>query len=162
MTQPLAENSPALTQLLEWWEALQKDRGIRATLRRCKTPEAVMFHPAYLRLRYELKEHLEDQWNWEQRLACVVGVMAHVEKSSDKKLAVQMGGREPIVSELRFRRLLQCNHRQLYPRAIRVLKMLKQQASLADLASSIFFWGDRTKREWAMQYFAITPDKNQS
>ena len=70
-----------------------------------------------------------------------------------------MAGNPPIVSELRFRRLIQRDRADLYISMIRVLRMLGNKGNLHDLAKSVYFWGDGVKRRWAFEYFPNTPDK---
>jgi len=64
-----------------------------------------------------------------------------------------MAGDPPMVSELRFRRLLQRDTVDIYPAMIRILRMLKGSADIHDLAGSVFFWGDNVKKRWAYAYF---------
>ncbi len=101
-----------------------------------------MFHPAFPRLCHRLESLLGNEWNWQLRLATVVGLLSHVRKTTGKTLAYQMAGSQPKVSELRFHRLLQRDPDDLYGAMIRVLQMLDHTASLSDLMSSIFYWGD--------------------
>ena len=167
MTNPLSKDAPTTIALMEWWQDLTNDKGTRATLRRCKTPKAVMLHPAYARIHNQVAEHLRGRRNWELQLACVIGVIVHVKGRTDNSapvttLAKHMGGADPIVSELRFRRLLQCDANDFYRRITRIVKMLGANVYLPDLIESIFFWNDQTKRRWAMDYFAITPPRETS
>ncbi|GJL83251.1 MAG: hypothetical protein DHS20C01_28850 [marine bacterium B5-7] len=157
MKQPFDEDSAELSIMLQWWRDLENDKGARAELRRCTSPEAVMLHPAYARMHYRLASSLSGQWNWEYRLAAVAGLLAHVRKPTKKFLAEEMGGRKPVVSELRFRRLLQCKPDELYGRMIRVLRMLDNTANTQDLIRSVFHWNDRVRKRWALKYFANLP-----
>ena len=155
-------NAPATKALIKWWEDLENDKGTRAELRRCATPQEVMLHPAYVRLRYQLQKHLPSTWHWELHLACVIGLLTHVrEPGGTDPLAKQMGGKEPKVSELRFRRLLKCDgedREDFYRHMIRILRLLGKQTNLPDLIRSVFYWNDPTRREWAQYYFSNTPD----
>ena len=155
----LAVDVPLTKLLRAWWQELQNDTGARAELRRCDRPETVMLHPAYARLHARFSARLRDKWHWEYRLACVVGLLSHVREHRDGRLAKQMGGNPPLVSELRFRRLLQCDPDELYIRMIRVLRMLENKAALEDLIDSVFYWNDRTRKRWALDYFSVTPEQ---
>lgn len=159
MIDPVAKNSPATSILTRWWQALENDKGTRAELRRCDRPEAVMLHPAFARLHARLAPLLERQWNWEYRVACVIGLLAHVRCPGSQKLATQMGGTKPNVSDLRFRRLLQCKPDELYGRMIRILRMLDNTANLHDLIASVFNWGDKVRKRWALDYYAVSPEQ---
>lgn len=145
--------------LVNWWQNLEHNKGIRAELRRCDSPQAVMYHPAFVRLSQRLQPMIGKRENWQYPLAAVVGLLSHVRSTSKQPLARAMAGSPPVVSELRFRRLLQRDRSDLYGAMIRVLRMLDHTANLQDLASSVFFWGDKVRRDWAEAYFPNTPDK---
>ena len=145
--------------LTRWWQGLENDKGTRAELRRCDSPEKVMFHPAFPRLCRQLEPFLREEWNWQLRLAAVVGLLSHIRQTTGQSLAYQMAGNPPEVSELRFRRLLQCKPDELYGRMIPILRMLDNTANLHDLITSVFHWGDRVRKRWALDYYAVTPEQ---
>lgn len=161
MNNLFASDAPATKTLIDWWEGLEQEKGTRAELRRAERPEEIMLHPAYSRLHGQLAELLKGNWQWEYRLARVIGLLVHVRKNdTSRPLAKQMGGNPPIVSELRFRRLLQCKHGDLYPRLRRTLAMLDgRKANLPDLIDAAFHWNDHTRKTWALAYFAVTPEQ---
>jgi CRISPR system Cascade subunit CasB len=68
-------------------------------------------------------------------------------------------GDSALVSELRFRRLLQCDRKKLYGSLIRILRLLDDTADLYDLAESVYFWGESVKKIWAYAYFPLAPEK---
>jgi len=149
--------------LHEWWARLQKNRGARAELRRCRTPAKVMLHPVYCSLYTRFKPMMGDESGWEERLAAIAGLLAHVEHESDVGLALQMAGKpKPEISELRFRRLLQYERASLYVPMVRVLRKLNKTANIYDLAASVFYWGDDVRKRWALDYFPNTPDQQSS
>jgi CRISPR system Cascade subunit CasB len=91
-------------------------------------------------------------------LAAVIGLVAQLDEQNDKQtIAKQMAlpkGGGPIISELRFRRLLQQQDRnELYPSMIRVLRQLGRRADRHSLANSVFFWGDGIRKDWAYDYY---------
>lgn len=156
-------NKPLGEALQKWWQDLQDRHGDRAELRRAKTVSDVILLPAFQRACVRFKPYFQYEENWESRLAAVLGLLAHVRQLQlNDSLALQMAGNPPIVSELRFRRLIQRDRSDLYVSMIRVLRMLGHQANLHDLAHSIYFWGDGVKRRWAFDYFPNTPDKASS
>lgn len=144
--------------LHDWWQQLQKNRGARAELRRCRKPAQVMLHPVYCSLYNRFRPMMEDDSGWEERLAAIAGLLAHVEHESGSSLARQMAGNPPEVSELRFRRLLQHKRTELYVPMIRVLRKLNKTANIYDLAASVFYWGDAVRKRWALDYFPNTPE----
>jgi CRISPR system Cascade subunit CasB len=102
-------------------------------------------------------------------LAVVAGVVSHVEDIRGRdSFAVQMArpeveGGGSKVSELRFRRLLQYRNRDdLYPALIRIVKLLDGQLDLFSLATAAYWWNDRTRKDWAYEYYSEAPEKERS
>lgn len=160
-------------ELAEWWLKLKDDTASRAELRRCDSIAEVVMTPVFQRLCQRLKHHFKNDNDWQDRLAAIVGLASHLKydqvssvlASGNKrveKLVEQMAqatGDRPVVSELRFRRLLQRERNDLYAPMIRILRMLKGQANLYGLAESVFFWGEGIKKRWAYAYFPKVPAK---
>lgn len=150
-------------ELTKWWLKLDANRGARASLRRCKSPTEVMFQPAFIHLCTILESSLQDGYsNWQERLARVVGLLSQCDPESQgvsTTLARSLAGdSKPIISELRFRRLLQEKPDDLYLAMIRVLRMLKRKANLADLINSTYYWNDRVRKNWAFDYYPHVPE----
>lgn len=149
--------------LLDWWATLESDKGTRATLKRCNTLPEVMVHPAFVRLCQRLEKWLSDDFNWQERLATVVGLLAHCKTQTNLGLPTAMAqnaGGTPVVSELRFRRLLQEKPEDLYRAMIRILRMLDGKANLPQLIHDTYHWNDQTRRNWAFAYFPLVPEKH--
>ena len=147
--------------LSTWWDQLQDRNGDRAELRRAQTVADVVLLPVFQRtcVRFSPYFKHERDGSWQLRLAAILGLLAHVRHSNpEQSLAIQMAGNPPVVSELRFRRLIQRNRADLYVSMIRILRMLGNKANLYDLADSVYYWGDDVKRRWAFDYFPNTPD----
>lgn len=145
--------------LTAWWRGLQERPGERAELRRAGTVAEVVMTPAFQRACSQFAGHFQNEKKWEDRLAAIIGLLSHVREASGQKLGEQMAGNPPVVSELRFRRLIQRNRDDLYVAMIRVIRMLKYRANPYDLAGSIYYWGDSVKKEWAYSYFPKIPKK---
>jgi CRISPR system Cascade subunit CasB len=147
--------------LADWWNGLQRDSGGRARLRRCKGPEEVMLEPAFHRLLNRMSPILQSDDPFHQeaaitRLAAVAGLLSHVTVNDNKVLAERLAeskGSRPLFSSLRFRRLLKEPFEDLYPVMIRVIRQLNKTANLSDLAESVFYWGDKVRKRWALAYF---------
>jgi len=153
-----ADKSPG-EALQRWWNDLQGNNAARAELRRAKTLTDIMLLPVFHRACQRFKPFFQNEENWEPRLAAILGLLAHVRTITNEKLASQMAGKpKPVVSELRFRRLIQRDRKELYLAMIRILRMLNHKANIYDLANSIYYWGDQVKRDWAFSYFPNTPD----
>ncbi len=151
---PFKQDSESGKALLDWWTALQKDPGERAELRRCHTLNEAVLTPAYQRLRIALIKTLQGN---EEGLAAVAGLLAHVKSPQFQPIARQMAEKKndkPVVSESRFRRLLKAkDQRELFIAMKRVLHLLDGNADLYTLAQAAYFWNERTRRDWANDYY---------
>ena len=145
--------------LKKCWIDIQQTRGERAELCRAKNVNDIILLPVFQRTCLRFRPFFQNEEHWEYRLAAVIGLLAHVREPASERIAQQMAGNPPVVSELRFRRLLQKDRKDLFVTMIRVLRMLNNRANLYDLANSVYYWGDRIKRDWAFAYFPNTPDK---
>ena len=114
---------------------------------------------AFQRLCFRMHPAFEKQ---PDRLAAIAGLLSHIERTEPGlRLAKQMSeGHPPVVSELRFRRLLQRDRAELYTTMIRVLRMLKGKADIHDVARSVFYWGVKVKKDWAYAYFPNVQKKS--
>ncbi|WP_089941174.1 type I-E CRISPR-associated protein Cse2/CasB [Candidatus Entotheonella palauensis] len=146
-------------ELYSWWTELQEDnKGGRAELRRCREPVEALRVSAYHDLHRNLRQH---GYTDKVKLLAIAALTAHVKQvRGDKRLAQQMaaskveGGTTPQLSELRFRRLLQHeNLDELFPALRRVVNLLNGHVNLYSLASSVYCWGDRERRQWAYDYY---------
>ena len=82
--------------------------------------------------------------------------MLHDTTTLPERMARLQGDR-PVVSELRFRRLLRMPRAELYRPMIRILALLDHQANLYELAESMFWWGPNIQKQWAFIYFPKLP-----
>lgn len=161
--------------LAEWWLNLKDNSSARAELRRCDSVDEVAMTPSFQRFcQRQLRPLMKGKKMWEDRMAAVVGLISHLkhdqqasvlEKSNRpievfvEQMAYLVSAERPLVSELRFRRLLQQERSDLYPAMIRITRMLKGNANLYGLAYSVFYWGDVVKKRWAYAYFPKVPSR---
>lgn len=157
------KDSPELQALDVWWRLLDDNRGDRAELRRCGTLAEVVFTPAYHRLRQIVRRSGEVQ---DDGLALVAGLAARVKNNvMDHTVAEQMAtgkldGGSARVSGLRFRRLLKVKDREDFFTAMgRVIALLGGVVNLQSLAQSAYFWNDRTRKQWAFDYYSQAPSE---
>ena len=154
-------NPDARSALVEWWGGLDRARGDRAALRRCRNVQEIAFVPAFHRLRHDLSRIAPVD---AEKLAVVAGVLSHV-KNNDYSLrfAQQMatskdGGDRARVSGLRFRRLLKIEERgDLYGALIRTVRLLDGSVNIASLADGVYWWNEMTKNNWAFDYYDRAP-----
>lgn len=172
------EDTPEGKALLDWWRQLQGYEGaslaqlegkgmkpgwagLRADLRRAETEAEVVFCRGYQQLRAMFPTNFRK----EDRLPEMVRVLAHVKTlPSPQELAIslptRMGTRKaegeetPVVSELRFKRLLRIEDRhELADLLIRLLPMVERRANPLTLARDIWFWNEQTRKRWANDYY---------
>jgi CRISPR system Cascade subunit CasB len=156
------------TRIFDWWHEMQPAneqegqrnyRGELAELKRSKSMEEVMLTPRFqvLRRAFLKTERHKDI------VACatIAGVLAHVEHNDTKYpfaewLAMPKveGGSESRLSELRFRRLIRIETRKdLFAALIRILPLAGDTAQIGTLARDIYYWNERTRREWTFRYY---------
>lgn len=155
------ENSELGKELKKWWENLRENKGIRAEFQRAKNVKDIILLSSFHLACNRFNRFFTNENHWETRLAMILGLLSHVKGEYDGKLAEQMaspGKDSPALSELRFRRLIQCDRDEFYVRMIRVIRLLKREANLHDLARSCYYWGDKIKRDWAFGYFPHIKD----
>lgn len=160
-------NAMVFTRLVSWWENLEDDRAGRAILKRASSITAVSLCAPYQRLYRQL---LETGWpadasdTLNDRLAAVVGLLAHArgettgtrQRNGALKPPAAMSRRDgdrPVVSELRFLRLLDSPDLEaLFSGLRRILPLVGSQLDVIALAKDVLFWGDGVKKHWAYQY----------
>lgn len=141
--------------LLNWWNKLQDDRGARAELRRVKTLSGVAFIPAYHRLCNRLQLPEKNR----KRLALIAGLCSHAKENAPESITLLMasskkGGEKATVSGLRFRKLLVINDlEELYQMMIRIIRLLNNTVNILDLARTMYWWNEKTKRNLAFEYY---------
>ena len=149
-----------------WWRDLVSEepggrttqgarRAARARLRRAATPIEVMQEPEALRLIRRLPREPE-------RVAILAGILAHVRESDDQRIARAIGREsfeeedKVLMSEERFRRLLQTPGSELMDPLRRLVRLTKGRANVRDLSSSVLYWGDRVKKRWIFDYYGVS------
>ena len=150
----------------EWWSSLQESNqaGTRAALRRARTPNEISVQYEYFNLFRKLTDSkLPDfiKKRLSYRLPLVAGILSHIrEDEPSRPAAARMGssdkpgGDRPLVSDLRFRRLLRTeDDNELFLMMIRMIRMLGDRVNVKDTAMSVFFWNEQTRKKWASLYY---------
>jgi CRISPR type I-E-associated protein CasB/Cse2 len=166
---------------LDWWNQTisdeNGDRSVRANLRRCKTVRDALDVPAALGLAKRLGViPQENAPEWKQngfnRSLALAIILAHVRSNTDQKLLNAVGWQQfpfntkendagdnaPILSELRFKRLLQVDTLEgeddLIAFMTRLIKLAGNETNVTNLAQLVLDWDkDRTKRDMALTYY---------
>ena len=150
-----------LRALDTWHREIEKNRGDRALLRRCRGPIEVALTPAFHALVAAVRPcGVVDPL----RLALVAGVVAHTDVVDGpvgsrfaQQMAADRGGR-PLVSDLRFRRLLaEDDPGRLYEMTVRLVRQLDRYADQESLARGLYQWNSATKMRWARDYYGRAP-----
>ena len=150
----------------KWWRALVPDdegtkaskghqRAALARLRRAQDAINVMMEPEALRLIQRMPTCET------ARVATVAGVLAFV-TAHDASHIIRSVGRtdfedekSALLSESRFRRLLQLRADELLDPMRRLVRLNKGHANVGDLAESILCWGDGVKKRWIFEYYGV-------
>lgn len=144
--------SPELQALNAWWSGLKESPGIRAELRRCANLEEAALASGTQDLCRKLHARFEDL----DRLGAIAALASHLKALESRPLAAAFAGKgdAPALSDLRFRRLIQCQEAaDLFPLLRRALGLLDKTANLEDLARSLWHWNDRTRKRWTFTYY---------
>lgn len=151
----------------DWWRRLNPTDGHQsgphraalARLRRAATPTEVMLEPEALRLVARLPRRPD-------RAAVLAGVLAFVRETDDHPVARAIGRsslddeQSALVSEGRFRRLLQTREDELLEAMRRLVRQMKGRVHVPSLSHAILWWGsDRwekeMKKEWIFDYYNV-------
>lgn len=160
-------------KVYRWWCSLSEQggkghgpnlRGDRAKLRRAKVPADVYTNPSFHALLQSVAG--EDPRDTEQARAVAVlaAVLAHVDNNAPGGFGRLCAmGKQPVVSELRFRRILEKETApELQAELTRTVRLLGRTADVKDLAFSVLFWTDETRRHWAFEYFKTAKPKTKA
>lgn len=148
----------------DWWMRLKDPSGPHraalARMRRAHTTIDVVQEPEALRLIARLRPFRVN----DDRAATLAGVLALVREDHEVRVARAVGRRSldddqsAQLSEARFRRLMQSESDDLMAQMRRLVQMTKGQANVFDLAETILYWGDRVRRRWIFEYYAVGSD----
>ena len=165
MTDSRRKMSAAIADVEKWfdrtlWESGNAARrgprrSARARLRRARTPLEIMQEPEALSLIAALRcEHAD-------RVAVLAGVLAFVEGKDERKIARAVGpgsldDDDAVVSEIRFRRLLQTPGDELLDPMRRLVRLNGGKANVRDMSVSVLRWGDTIRKLWIFNYYGVS------
>lgn len=148
-------------EVWRWWQSLEDDRGQRAELRRCCSPEEVYASSAYWD---NLARRLGEPFALDEidllHLALPVGVLARARVLESgthfAALFAQRGQGSPAMRDVRFRQLLAIPDDRpddLFTMLLRFVRLMDNAASLPGLLECGLFWNDTTRICWAKEYY---------
>ena len=149
----------------QWWQDLTltdpgrrgAQRAARARLRRAATVLDVIQEREALRLVARLPGRSPE------RVATLAGVLAFVGRDApDGQNVARAIGRNSLddvdsalMSEGRFRRLLQADDDDLMDAMRRLVRLTKGVANVRDLSFAVLYWGDGVKKRWIFDYYNV-------
>jgi CRISPR type I-E-associated protein CasB/Cse2 len=142
-----------------WWRELEPAE--RARLRRCRAPTDALVLRETLALIRSLA-----WWQRPERAAALAMVLAHVSVDDSRPLMRACGRRhwnseDALLSEARFLRIMSVRDLEdLMSELARLLGLTDGAGNIADIATAIQWWNDRTRTAWAQQYYAATSDED--
>lgn len=151
--------------VLRWWKAnLRPDtdtgavRGFRARLRRADTALEMLAEQRVIALHETLGEYAPRD---PLVLAALAQLVASVEGNKPQRIArIFGGGEEPVLSNLRFQRLIRIDKRPELAVALRsALPLIDNACNVASLVEDFLFWSERVRIRWCFDYFGkASPD----
>ena len=157
-----------------WWATIQgkqedvaprrgRDRAALARLRRVATPVEALEEPAVFDLYKKLGFGRTDIDRRLPRVAVVAAVLAHIKEDAmpaesgfRRRFAEMLGqGERPLMSELRFKRLLAAaEDNDLLTTFRRAVALAGgKNINVGDVAASLLDWSDRRRMRWAFDYY---------
>jgi len=140
--------------ILGWWARELGDRqsaaarGLAARLRRAGPVDALAE-----RAVHDLAQALNLRDG--ARLAFLVRLLAEVREHEGRPLARALGGAEPVMSELRFQRLMRADGGELPEALRRAITLADRSCNVARLGSDLLHWGEDVRRRWCFDYYGV-------
>ena len=154
----------------DWWRERLANRdsgaarGLMARIRRATALEALM-EPAVQDLRRMLG--LGTSAGEVAALVRLVQVLAEVREAGEP-LARRLGGDPPVLSSLRFQRILRAEGDEATAALRRAVIMAERRCDVGRLATDLLAWdhpdwGEAVRRRWIFDYFAApTPEADKT
>jgi CRISPR type I-E-associated protein CasB/Cse2 len=145
------------TRARAWWARLRDIPGAASTLRRCRTTAEAVMNPQTLSLIRRLQAGTSGR---AERIAALAIVLAHITQDSDRTLMRIAGNSrfeadDAKIAETRALQLFAARDPDdLIASLTRIITHMGGTASVSDLATSLYWWTDRTRAGWARDYYA--------
>ncbi len=162
---------------VEWWtqycHAQKGSPGVRARLRRCDSAVQALAEPAAVSLARRLLSDrgIETAEDWRLEAAVnLARVLGHVTAHTPGTRPMRAAGwrsfpgerpskdstERPLLSDVRFRRLIETPRgEEQVTTFVRLIALLDDSTDIAAIADDFMNWGDRVKRRWAFDYYAV-------
>lgn len=145
---------------LGWWQVnlgareSAAARALAARLRRA-APMAALCEPAV----QDLAVSLNIGPGRAHDLVRLVCLLAEVREHGSARLARRLGGTEPVLSNLRFQRLMRAEGDELTALMRRAISMADRRCNVAALASDLLHW-ETARTRWCFDYFGAEAPGN--
>lgn len=162
-------------ELVRWWATLDKNRGVRARLRRVERPDDALLSSGF----FQFLSYMPERWSKPEHLyasALVATALAQVAENAGgyQSFAGQLGaGEQPVMSELRFKQLINSRTpEEFFRRLLRAIRLLKRTVNVISLSEGVLQWYDeyskgpdrnpvnRLSVKWAGDYYL--PGRNKT
>lgn len=147
---------------LGWWNQnignreITGNRALAARLRRANSVE-VLAERAVIDLARQLGIGASSGQRLD-RFIRMVRLLAEVRSHDGQTLAARAGGGDPLLSELRFQRLLRAEGDEAEDLMRRAILVAERKCNVAALGSDLLFWTEPVRQRWCFHYFgAETP-----
>ncbi|KXZ32572.1 type I-E CRISPR-associated protein Cse2/CasB [Leptospira santarosai] len=152
--------------IIDWWSDLKSQTGDRAALRKCSNGLDTLLIPYTHRLISKLAR--EEFRFFPDKIGPIAGLLSHVEEDNPSvpfaRSMARKEGERSIINEIRFRKILQysdiLSEELFYQNMIRIVKNLRKKANLLDLSLSVYSWNQKTKKNWAYDYYGTPTSEN--
>ncbi|WP_417249807.1 type I-E CRISPR-associated protein Cse2/CasB [Celeribacter sp.] len=83
----------------------------------------------------------------------MVRLLAELRTHEGTSLARHIGGADPVLSELRFQRLLRSEGEEFEDLMRRAILMADRKCNVAAFGGDVLYWGEAVRQRWCFQYF---------
>ena len=90
------------------------------------------------------------------QLMAVTPLIAQIREDSGKPLGVALR----TVSEARVRRILASDRQDIQDQLSKAVRLLRRSVGVIDLTETAIFWGERRRRQLAMEYFSVKVEED--
>lgn len=147
--------------VLGWWSThigardSAAARALAARLRRA-APMAVLCEPAV----QDLARALGIGPGRAGEIVRLAGLLAELREHDGATLARRLGGAEPVLSNLRFQRLMRAEGEELTALLRRAITMADRRCNVAALANDLLHW-EAARSRWCFHYFGADAPKDE-
>jgi CRISPR system Cascade subunit CasB len=89
------------------------------------------------------------------RLAFLVRLLAEMREHVPQSLPRRLGGAEPVMSELRFQRLMRASGDDVSEALRRAITLVARRCNVALLSGDLLHWGEEVRRRWCFDYYGV-------